>query len=61
MTVVRLFPILLLLAALAASALAGSLIVSYARARGEVLGVTCLGGLMQRVGWFLCHGQCLVG
>jgi CDP-diacylglycerol--glycerol-3-phosphate 3-phosphatidyltransferase len=33
---------------LAASALAGSLIVSYARARGEVLGVTCLGGLMQR-------------
>jgi phosphatidylinositol phosphate synthase len=33
---------------LAGSALAGSLIVSYARARGEVLGVTCLGGLMQR-------------
>lgn len=33
---------------LAASALAGSLIVSYARARGEVLGVMCLGGLMQR-------------
>lgn len=33
---------------LAASALAGSLIVSYARARGEVLGVLCTGGLMQR-------------
>lgn len=32
----------------AATALAGSLIVSYARARGEVLGVTCSGGLMQR-------------
>jgi phosphatidylinositol phosphate synthase len=33
---------------LAAAALAGSLIVSYARARGEVLGVLCTGGLMQR-------------
>ena len=33
---------------LAAFALAGSLIVSYARARGEVLGVLCTGGLMQR-------------
>jgi CDP-diacylglycerol--glycerol-3-phosphate 3-phosphatidyltransferase len=32
----------------AGAALAGSLIVSYARARGEVLGVTCSGGLMQR-------------
>jgi CDP-diacylglycerol---glycerol-3-phosphate 3-phosphatidyltransferase len=32
----------------AAAALAGSLIVSYVRARGEVLGVTCTGGLMQR-------------
>jgi CDP-diacylglycerol--glycerol-3-phosphate 3-phosphatidyltransferase len=33
---------------LAAAALAGSLIVSYARARGEVHGVNCSGGLMQR-------------
>ena len=33
---------------LAAAALAGSLLVSYARARGEVLGVNCTGGLMQR-------------
>jgi CDP-diacylglycerol--glycerol-3-phosphate 3-phosphatidyltransferase len=33
---------------LAASAMAGSLVVSYARARGEVLGVLCTGGLMQR-------------
>jgi CDP-diacylglycerol--glycerol-3-phosphate 3-phosphatidyltransferase len=33
---------------LAGSALAGALIVSYARARGEVVGVTCTGGLMQR-------------
>ncbi len=33
---------------LAAFAMAGSLIVSYARARGEVLGVLCTGGLMQR-------------
>ncbi len=33
---------------LAAAALAGSLTVSYARARGEVHGVTCAGGLMQR-------------
>jgi len=32
----------------AAAALAGSQVVSYARARGEVLGVTCTGGLMQR-------------
>lgn len=33
---------------LAACAMGGSLIVSYARARGEVLGVLCTGGLMQR-------------
>jgi phosphatidylglycerophosphate synthase len=33
---------------LAAAAMAGSLVVSYARARGEVLGVLCTGGLMQR-------------
>jgi len=33
---------------LAAAAMGGSLIVSYARARGEVLGVNCTGGLMQR-------------
>jgi CDP-diacylglycerol--glycerol-3-phosphate 3-phosphatidyltransferase len=33
---------------IAATALAGALIVSYARARGEVLGVVCTGGLMQR-------------
>jgi CDP-diacylglycerol--glycerol-3-phosphate 3-phosphatidyltransferase len=33
---------------LAAAAMGGSLIVSYARARGEVLGVLCTGGLMQR-------------
>ncbi len=33
---------------LAAAAMAGSLIVSYARARGEVHGVNCSGGLMQR-------------
>jgi CDP-diacylglycerol--glycerol-3-phosphate 3-phosphatidyltransferase len=33
---------------LAAAALAASLVVSYARARGEVLGVLCTGGLMQR-------------
>jgi phosphatidylinositol phosphate synthase len=33
---------------LAAAALGTSLIVSYARARGEVLGVLCTGGLMQR-------------
>jgi phosphatidylglycerophosphate synthase len=32
----------------AAAAMAGSLIVSYARARGESLGVLCKGGLMQR-------------
>jgi CDP-diacylglycerol--glycerol-3-phosphate 3-phosphatidyltransferase len=30
------------------TAMAGSLIVSYARARGEVHGVNCTGGLMQR-------------
>ncbi len=35
-------------AVLAAAALAGSFLVSYARARGEVLGVNCSGGLMQR-------------
>ena len=33
---------------LASAAMAGSLIVSYARARGEVHGVSCSGGLMQR-------------
>jgi phosphatidylinositol phosphate synthase len=33
---------------LAAAAMGGSLIVSYARARGEVLKVLCTGGLMQR-------------
>lgn len=33
---------------LAAGSLAGALIVSYARARGEVAGVVCTGGLMQR-------------
>ena len=33
---------------LAAAAMAGSLVVSYVRARGEVLGVLCTGGLMQR-------------
>jgi CDP-diacylglycerol--glycerol-3-phosphate 3-phosphatidyltransferase len=33
---------------LSAAAMAGSLIVSYARARGEVHGVNCSGGLMQR-------------
>jgi CDP-diacylglycerol--glycerol-3-phosphate 3-phosphatidyltransferase len=33
---------------LAGAALAGSLVVSYVRARGEVLGVLCTGGLMQR-------------
>jgi CDP-diacylglycerol--glycerol-3-phosphate 3-phosphatidyltransferase len=33
---------------LAAAALAASLVVSYARARGEVLGVLCTAGLMQR-------------
>jgi phosphatidylglycerophosphate synthase len=33
---------------IAGAALAGALIVSYVRARGEVLGVTCTGGLMQR-------------
>jgi CDP-diacylglycerol--glycerol-3-phosphate 3-phosphatidyltransferase len=33
---------------LSAAAMAGSLVVSYARARGEVLGVLCTGGLMQR-------------
>jgi len=32
----------------AAAAMAGSLLVSYTRARGEVLGVMCTGGLMQR-------------
>jgi phosphatidylinositol phosphate synthase len=34
--------------AVATAALAGSLLVSYARARGESLGVTCKEGLMQR-------------
>jgi CDP-diacylglycerol---glycerol-3-phosphate 3-phosphatidyltransferase len=33
---------------LASAAMAASLVVSYARARGEVLGVLCTGGLMQR-------------
>jgi CDP-diacylglycerol--glycerol-3-phosphate 3-phosphatidyltransferase len=35
-------------ALLAATAMAGSILVSYTRARGEALGVTCAGGLMQR-------------
>ena len=33
---------------IAAAAMGGSMIVSYARARGEVQGVVCHGGLMQR-------------
>jgi phosphatidylinositol phosphate synthase len=33
---------------LSAAAMAGSILVSYARARGEALGVNCSGGLMQR-------------
>lgn len=33
---------------LAGAAMGGSLLVSYTRARGEVLGVLCTGGLMQR-------------
>ena len=33
---------------LAGAAMGGSMLVSYARARGEVLGVLCTGGLMQR-------------
>lgn len=33
---------------LATAVMAGSLLVSYTRARGEALGVTCSGGLMQR-------------
>jgi phosphatidylinositol phosphate synthase len=46
----------------AAAALAGSLIVSYARARGEVLGVQCSGGLMQRAERLaLTALVCLVG
>ncbi|HEX2723980.1 MAG TPA: CDP-alcohol phosphatidyltransferase family protein [Gemmatimonadaceae bacterium] len=36
------------LAAAAAAAMSGSLLVSYARARGEALGVSIKGGLMQR-------------
>ena len=35
-------------ALLAGGALAASFLVSYARARGEILGVNCSGGLMQR-------------
>jgi len=35
-------------ALLAAAAMAGSILVSYTRARGEALGVNCSGGLMQR-------------
>jgi len=43
----------------AAAALAGSLLVSYARARGESVGVLCKEGLMQRAErlallWFVC-------
>jgi CDP-diacylglycerol--glycerol-3-phosphate 3-phosphatidyltransferase len=46
----------------AAAALAGSLIVSYARARGEVLGVHCSGGLMQRAERLVLTALvCLVG
>jgi CDP-diacylglycerol---glycerol-3-phosphate 3-phosphatidyltransferase len=33
---------------LASAAMAGSILVSYTRARGEALGVNCSGGLMQR-------------
>jgi CDP-diacylglycerol--glycerol-3-phosphate 3-phosphatidyltransferase len=36
------------LVAAAAAALGGSMLVSYTRARGESLGVTCRSGLMQR-------------
>jgi len=35
-------------ALLAIAALSGSMLVSYARARGESLGINCSGGLMQR-------------
>ena len=35
-------------ALLSAAAMSGSILVSYARARGEALGVSCSGGLMQR-------------
>jgi CDP-diacylglycerol--glycerol-3-phosphate 3-phosphatidyltransferase len=35
-------------ALLAAAAMAGSILVSYTRTRGEALGVNCSGGLMQR-------------
>ncbi|MBN2370766.1 MAG: CDP-alcohol phosphatidyltransferase family protein [Vicinamibacteria bacterium] len=45
----------------AAAAMAGSLIVSYARARGESLGVLCKGGLMQRAERMsLMVGACFV-
>jgi CDP-diacylglycerol--glycerol-3-phosphate 3-phosphatidyltransferase len=45
----------------AAAAMAGSLIVSYARARGESLGVLCKGGLMQRAERMtLLVGSCFV-
>jgi CDP-diacylglycerol--glycerol-3-phosphate 3-phosphatidyltransferase len=36
------------MAAATALAIAGSLLVSYTRARGEALGVSCAGGLAQR-------------
>ena len=46
----------------AQAAMAGSLVVSYVRARGEVLGVLCTGGLMQRgerlvLIWLVCLAE----
>jgi len=43
-------------AAVVAAALGGSLLVSYARARGESLGVVCKGGVMQRAERLLLVG-----
>ena len=46
---------------LATAALAGSLLVSYTRARGESLGVTCKEGLMQRAERLvLCFLACML-
>jgi len=45
-----------LAAAVVAAALGGSLLVSYARARGESLGVVCKGGIMQRAERLLAVG-----
>lgn len=42
--------------AVAAAALGGSLLVSYARARGETVGVTCKKGVMQRAERLLAVG-----